>query len=177
MERYQKVDNMQPVNRFMKFVDIQQGSECLFWMGGKCGDGYGHFSFNKKDVLAHRWIWEYSEGLIPDGKILDHTCRVRNCVNTNHLRVVTHQTNAIENNVGPTAINAAKTHCVNGHEFIKNNVYSYRGERHCKECRRIHVRTNMKKVRETPEYKQRMAEYRLTPQRKEYMETYRKEHK
>ena len=41
-------------------------------------------------------------------------------------------------NKGPTAVNAAKTHCIRGHEFTEANTHlDHKGNRHCKACRRI----------------------------------------
>ena len=44
---------------------------------------------------AHRWIYEQLVGPVPDGFELDHLCRNRNCVNPDHLEVVTRRVNSI----------------------------------------------------------------------------------
>jgi hypothetical protein len=70
-------------------------SGCILWTGTISQFGYGRFSVqSNKYTLAHRWIWEQLNGPIPDGKLLMHTCDVRNCVNTDHLRIGTILLNA-----------------------------------------------------------------------------------
>lgn len=86
--------------------------------------------------MAHRVAWELANAEeIPAGLYVDHMCRNRRCVNPDHLRVVTPRVNATENNVGPSAANAARTHCVNGHEFTLENTYVHGpGWRKCRTC-------------------------------------------
>ena len=88
--------------------------------------------------LARNWNVAYAiaHGKLPDaGYHLDHTCRVRHCVR--HTEPVTIRENLMR---GPTtfaAINAAKTHCRNGHEFTDANTYRPPdGSRMCRECSR-----------------------------------------
>lgn len=57
---------------------------------GKSPDGYGTFDHQQ----AHRWAYEHWVGPIPDGLIIDHVCRVTNCVNPAHLEPVTYLENA-----------------------------------------------------------------------------------
>lgn len=42
---------------------------------------------------AHRVAWELANGPIPDGLEVDHLCRVRHCVNPEHLEPVTRAEN------------------------------------------------------------------------------------
>lgn len=118
-------------------------SGCWEWTGHK-KKGYGGFwpggSVNgvryRYDVPAHRYGYERFIGPIPPGLTIDHLCRNPGCVNPEHLEAVT-----IGENVGraPTqvsTINAAKTHCVHGHELSGNNLYvASNGARHCVSCR------------------------------------------
>ena len=79
--------------------------DCLVWTGGKSHNGYGLITVNGNSVRAHRYAWEKDNGQIPSGKILKHTCHNRDCVNTKHLRIVTHQQNSA-NRSGPEQRNA-----------------------------------------------------------------------
>lgn len=40
-------------------------------------------------IMAHRLMYEATVGPIPEGLVLDHLCRVRTCVNPDHLEAVT----------------------------------------------------------------------------------------
>jgi len=68
---------------------IEKTETCWLWHGSLTYDGYGIFRENNRRTGAHRFAYEYLVGPIPDGMQLDHLCRVRNCVNPEHLEPVT----------------------------------------------------------------------------------------
>lgn len=111
---------------------------CRIYRGHKGDDGYGKASVNGKTDRVHRYVWERDRGPIPDGMEIDHQCRNRACCNVDHLRVVTHRVNTLENSVGVSALCAARTHCIHGHPFDDvNTIRTKRGARRCRECKRI----------------------------------------
>jgi hypothetical protein len=71
------------------------GSNCWCWTGRINRNGYGRARWEGRDPVVHRTVWTILRGLIPDGLILDHLCKVRNCVNPLHLQPVTHQENTL----------------------------------------------------------------------------------
>lgn len=81
-------------------------------------------------VKAHRFAYEALVGPIPKGLEIDHLCFVRNCVNPGHMEPVTSAVNTLRS-TGPTAANAAKDQCVNGHPF---DFTRPDGERGCLRC-------------------------------------------
>lgn len=100
--------------------------------------GYGSAHLPRPErghVLVHRFVYELLRAPIPDGLELDHLCRNHPCVNPAHLEPVTHRENMMR---GETfgAVNAAKTHCDNGHEFnTANTRLVRRGRSIRRECR------------------------------------------
>lgn len=90
--------------RFLTHVEPDQ-SGCILWRGCIMRDGYGKFTISAATektglpthMLAHRFSWVMSGKDLPKfsvgGLTLDHTCNVRNCVNVDHLEVVTHAEN------------------------------------------------------------------------------------
>lgn len=118
---------------------------CLIYTGHRDRDGYGRLGHNNGHVLAHRVVWEHSNGSIPPGLLICHTCDRPSCVNIEHLWMGT----IAENNADKAAKkrgkghrqNADKTHCRNGHPYNDENTYYYTRkngskERHCRECTR-----------------------------------------
>ena len=70
---------------------------CWCWVGRLNRNGYAYVwcQNDKRDVVGHRITYQLTRGMIPKGRILDHLCRVRSCINPYHLEPVTHQTNTL----------------------------------------------------------------------------------
>lgn len=102
--------------------------------------GYGVIGTGGSAIgRTHRLAYQALVGPIPATLQLDHLCRNRACFNPKHLEPVTSRENTMRGE-NFAAKNAAKTHCVNGHEFTPENTYPYRGWRHCRTCRGIRRR-------------------------------------
>lgn len=120
--------------RFLDKTRINPETHCWEWTGAVVAQGYGRFWNGSEVRQAHRMVYEWAKGPIPDGLVLDHLCRVRHCVNPSHLEAVTNGVN-LHRGVGPTATNAAKTHCKRGHEFTPANTFIPPGAwRRCRTC-------------------------------------------
>ncbi|RLC35878.1 HNH endonuclease, partial [Candidatus Falkowbacteria bacterium] len=64
--------------------------DCIEHTGAKTAYGYGRvYTSPGKYRVAHRIEYEKQRGKIPNGKVLDHLCRNRGCINVEHLEVVT----------------------------------------------------------------------------------------
>jgi hypothetical protein len=124
-----------------RFMDKVRKTErgCWEWTGYIAKEGYGKFSVvASKPLLAHRVAYEWKYGPVPKGMELDHLCRVRKCVNPDHLEAVPHATNSQRGETG--AYLKARTHCPKGHEYNEANTYIAKsGSRNCRKCRQISV--------------------------------------
>lgn len=108
---------------------------CVIWTGStQHHRGYGRMSVGGVPRYTHALAYEELVGPIPDGLVLDHLCRRPACINPFHLEPVTRGENT-RRGVGPTAVNAEKTRCVNGHEFTpENTIARPKGRRGCRAC-------------------------------------------
>lgn len=120
-----------PQERFWSQVGKTQGG-CWYWLGGVGSRGYGIFSVKHKSVMAHRWIYEQTQGKIPAGQVIDHLCTNTVCVNPYHLEAVSNRENVLRGGIPGHKL----THCVNGHEYTPENTKrnSTHGRRMCRQC-------------------------------------------
>lgn len=132
-----------PINMQTKIVPA---GECWEWVGAKISTGYGSLTNGQRgSVLAHRKSYEIVVGPIPEGLTIDHLCRNRACINTDHLEPVTNAENT-------RRAAALRTHCVKGHPFDGDNVRvqvrknGWR-QRICVTCARVTGSAHMRRVR------------------------------
>ena len=124
------------IDRCEKKIERIPFCSCWIWTGAVVEDGYGLIAYERTTKRAHRIMYEVAKGPIPDGYELDHLCRIRCCVNPDHLEPVTTKVN-IMRGLGLAAMSARRTHCVKGHEYTPENTVfkTYARGRHCVKCR------------------------------------------
>lgn len=131
-----------PLDRFAAKVEVTDS--CWLWTATRHRKGYGQFQFDGSMRQAHRWLWEQTVGPIPEGLELDHLCRVRHCVNPDHLEPVTHAEN-VARAASPSAAlrrhwdnwRAERPNCPKGHPYTEENTMTYPYKpRQCRTCNR-----------------------------------------
>lgn len=132
--------------RFWSKVEPEPNTGCWLWSGSYYVNGYGAFGIGRGPRLAHRVSYMALAGDIPPRLHLDHLCRVRGCVNPDHLEPVTCRTNLLRG-IGPSAIHAQKTHCPRGHEY---HVRADRNARGCRTCDAARARARWKSKASVP---------------------------
>ena len=122
--------------RFESKFMPEPNSGCWLWLDFLNSDGYGQMRVYERTIRAHRISYQLYIGEIPSGLEIDHLCRVRCCVNPDHLEVVTHQENIRRGNGGRNC--REKTHCPKGHPYSGANLYTnpHSGSRACRTCGR-----------------------------------------
>jgi hypothetical protein len=138
-----KLVRLTPSRRFWSKVEKTSG--CWNWTRQCNAAGYGIFS--RKEALrhyprlAHRVAWEMTNGTIPDGMLVCHTCDNPACVRPDHLFLGTNLENARDKESKGRGFSPYRgaTHCKHGHEFTPSNTCHRKGGtrgRTCKTCRR-----------------------------------------
>lgn len=125
-----------PANEHFRKEDRGYTTPCWVWQLSKNSDGYGNLWVDGSCKKAHRVYYEDHVGPIPDGLQIDHLCRVRICVNPEHLEPVTSRENSLRG-ITIAARNVSRAHCPNGHEYTPENTKVRNGHwRSCRECHR-----------------------------------------
>lgn len=127
-----------PIDRFM--AKVEKTEACWLWVGCVHPGGYGKFFVRKVQsrtilVYAHRWSYEHFIGPIPDGLEVDHLCRVRHCVNPDHLEPVTKAENVarVPKSAYGNRRGCFEVVCKRGHPRSEDNLTP---DRHCRICAR-----------------------------------------
>lgn len=137
------------IKRFWMLVKKTDG--CWIWIGRKDKDGYGRLMIAGKLVRAHRAVWAFVNGPIPDGLQVLHDCPDGDnpaCCNPVHLWLGTNADNMADRDAkgrqakgvshwtrnGRNKPIPLKTHCKHGHAFSGDNLVIYNGVRSCRAC-------------------------------------------
>lgn len=124
-----------PLKRLLDKTRFNTETGCWEWTAARTNGGYGAFRLEGVASVAHRVLYSLLVCELPADLHLDHLCRNTICVNPDHLEPVTQQ----ENN---RRAGAARTHCVQGHEYTAANTYRRRnGSRDCRACNRDRAST------------------------------------
>lgn len=125
-------DKTTPVTDTSRYVD----SPCWLWTGSVTRVGYARLGFPGRPDAAHRTAYEYCAGPIGADLDIDHLCRVRSCVNPNHLEPKTRRDN-LRQYMLQDGVKYGATHCKHGHEFTEANTHVDKlNRRRCKACDR-----------------------------------------
>jgi len=119
-----------------RWMDKIEASDdgCIVWKASGTSNGYGRIRLNGRYTLVHRISWVVANGReIPSKMQIDHLCRVRGCVSSDHLDLVTSGENT-RRGESFAAILAAKEVCDKGHPFESVSWPSTHKRRVCKEC-------------------------------------------
>jgi len=132
---------------------------CIEWLGTRMWKGYGRFWYRGRFVRAHRFAYQLIAP-IPHGKVLDHLCGNRLCVNPLHLEPVTPRENIMRSAQTPARINSEKTHCPKGHAYDVANTALRNSKRDCRACGRVETRRYLATHRDAHNARRRAARAR-----------------
>lgn len=129
---WQELNTPATLPRYVRRNIAASDNGCWLWTRSRSKDGYGWASLDDKTWQAHRLVYVLLRGTPPTDLVLDHLCRVRHCVNPDHLEPVTPRQNLER---GETTTSA--TTCPQGHPLV--NVGS---QRRCVTCRDAYNQAN-----------------------------------
>jgi hypothetical protein len=130
---------------------------CVRFQGPHNEHGYGIYHRGGGREYAHRHYWEEAHGPIPAGLVLDHVldrgCIFRDCINLEHLELVTQDENARRGR--RQREQRGRTHCPKKHAYTEANTMWRVGpngglKRDCRTCTYIRNAKNRAKRKEKP---------------------------
>jgi hypothetical protein len=87
------VDDIPLLTRIKERVLVHPFTDCWLWQGALNGHGYGQIGIRGSFTRVHRAVWQDTNGPIPAGMVVMHTCDVRHCCNPDHIRMGTQTEN------------------------------------------------------------------------------------
>lgn len=115
-------------------VQLNYTSPCWLWYPDR-PKKHGSIWWQGFSYGAHRLVYSLFVETPPDELECDHLCVNGACVNPEHIEIVTPKVNVLRSS-SPTAKNAAKTHCPQGHEYSDSNIkWEKRKGRWGRKCR------------------------------------------
>lgn len=148
-----------PYSNLQEYLDTraipEPNSGCYIWMGAITTSGYPAGN-------AHRRAYKLTGKTVPIGCELDHTCRVRCCINPDHLEPVTHKQNLLRGANTFAALNKNKVYCIRGHLLSATAYITKNGSRTCRVC------VNIKKSSLKEYYSAKKAAWRAKNKARNY---------
>lgn len=113
-------------DRILDHCIPEPNSGCWLWLGAVNHAGYGRI---RASLKAHRLSYQLFIGEIPEGYHVHHKCKVRCCVNPEHLEAKKPIDNMTDR------IFRQSDHYSRGHLYSKENTrYNNKGRRVCRLC-------------------------------------------
>lgn len=90
---------------------------CWKWNRSLNHKGYARCCVKGRTSLGHKLFYENKYGSVPAGMVLDHLCKNRQCVNPDHLEIVTNMINCQrgrQSKINPQAVLKIRAYCSRG---------------------------------------------------------------
>lgn len=128
------------IDRVLRKVAKDADNGCHISTYSTASHGYAqvgwHDDSGRRVTLAHRVAWIAEHGPIPEGMTIDHTCKVKACINVEHLRMIDN----FENGRRTAGRDWPMGECANGHPASHLRLYG-QGDKpprlRCQTCNNI----------------------------------------
>lgn len=112
---------------------LDSGTGCMVSTYSTASHGYAQIGWHEDGqrivTLVHRVVWASHHGPIPSDLTIDHMCKNRQCMNIQHLRLLSNFENARRTSGRDWPLGR----CINGHTNEHLKTYSD-GRKHCSIC-------------------------------------------
>jgi hypothetical protein len=88
-----RLSNGHKLGRLYTIKDMGYKTPCWMWECNINSHGYPKIWNGRTYIAAHRYMYRKYKGEIPANLQIDHLCRIRACVNPEHLEAVTQSVN------------------------------------------------------------------------------------
>lgn len=89
----QRLKTQNPKEYYRSRYIEEPNTGCWIWIYSLDRDGYAKADHGGSKIYAHRLLYILYKGIIPLGYEIDHLCKLRCCVNPDHLEAVTKEEN------------------------------------------------------------------------------------
>lgn len=127
--------NIGTVRREMRFMCTERG--CLICLSHTTlgPDGRPRITYQGRSRLLHRLVYEWLDGALPQGLVLDHLCRDKECCEPSHLDPVPQAVNVRRGRL--SRLDDRGVCRIHGLLFMRTRGPRRPNGRYCAECRRL----------------------------------------
>jgi hypothetical protein len=108
--------------KFWARVEIKGPDECWLWKNSTNKFGHGSACYHNRLYKTHRLAYAFTNGTVPQGLLVRHSCDNPPCCNPGHLLLGTIKDNSDDMMARKRHLSFFRTHCPKGHAMVPENI-------------------------------------------------------